>query len=247
LVHFTMLAPISILHVYCFRVPLKYLNPNCTLCHNNDKDTWPPLLSTCEHPHLKRLRIARHNKATHLITQTLHANKNTRFYTDKCWQLKQPPARLNSPRMASLMHMPTTTLPMPSQIKTRHPMHHWCPNQIQTPFSPSPNYTIQLIEFTYCHDIFPEQAITHKHTKYDPLINNIQNTGWKTNPLITINIRVRGAIHEHSIEQLNKLKIPKSNIKTPMKNLHHNSIKYLTYLVLNKRKLDNKQTPVLPP
>ena len=29
-----------------------------------------------------------------------------------------------------------------------------------------------------------------------------------------------------------------------MKSLHQNAIKYLTYLVLNKRKLDNKQIPI---
>ena len=32
-----------------------------------------------------------------------------------------------------------------------------------------------------------------------------------------------------------------------MKNIHQNAIKYLTYLVLNKRKLDNKQVPTSPP
>jgi hypothetical protein len=61
--------------------PLKYQNPNCTLCRTNDRDTWPHLLYTCEHPYLKGLRIARHNKAAHLIAQTLQANKNTRFFT----------------------------------------------------------------------------------------------------------------------------------------------------------------------
>ena len=91
------------------------------------------------------------------------------------------------------------------------------------------------------------KPITQKHTKYDPLIKAIQNNGWKTNPLITIRTCVRGAIHEHSIEKLTNLQIPKSNIKTLMKSLHHNAIKYLTYLVLNKRKLDNKQTPIPPP
>ena len=121
------------------------------------------------------------------------------------------------------------------------------PTRTQTPISPSTNYTIQFIEFTYCHDKFPEQARTHKHTNYDPLIQSIQNNGWKPYPLITITAGVRGAIHEHSIEQLTKLKIPKSSIKTLMKILHENVIKYLTYLVLNKRKLDNKQTPILPP
>ena len=62
-------------------------------------------------------------------------------------------------------------------------------------FGGAPTRTIQLIEFTYCHDIFPEQALMHKNTKYDPLINTIQNNGWKTKPLITITARVRGAIH----------------------------------------------------
>ena len=32
-----------------------------------------------------------------------------------------------------------------------------------------------------------------------------------------------------------------------MKDIHQNAIKYLTYLVLNKWKLDNKQTHVPPP
>ena len=59
--------------------------------------------------------------------------------------------------------------------------------------------------------------------------------------------RVQGVIHEHSIEQLDKLKLPKSSIKSLIKIIHQNAIKYLTYLVLNKRKLDNKQTTVPPP
>jgi hypothetical protein len=119
------------------------------------------------------------------------------------------------------------------------------PNQTQTPISPSSNHTVQFIEFTYYHDRFPEQAL--KHAKYDPLNDTIQNNGWKTNPLITITAGVRGAIHKHSIDKLTKLKIPKSDIKNLMKDIHQNAIKYLTYLVLNKRKLDNKQTPVPPP
>ena len=28
--------------------PLKFQNPNCTLCHKNDRDTWSHLLSNCE-------------------------------------------------------------------------------------------------------------------------------------------------------------------------------------------------------
>ena len=106
------------------------------------------------------------------------------------------------------------------------------------------SFKVQFIEFIYCHDRFPEQAMAHKHSEYDPLIHNIQNKGWRTNPLITITVGVRGAIHEHSLEQRIKLKLPKSSIRSLMKNLHHNAIKYLTYLFLNKRKLDNKRKPV---
>ena len=90
-------------------------------------------------------------------------------------------------------------------------------NQTQTPILPSPNYIVQFIEYTYCHDKFPEQARRHKHTKYDPLITTLQNNGWKTNPLITITVGVRGAIHENFIEQLIDLNVPKTYTKTLMK------------------------------
>ena len=63
----------------------------------------------------------------------------------------------------------------------------------------------------------------------------------------SITVGIRGAIQEYFIDKLTKLKIPKSNIKNLMNDMHQNAIKYLTYLVLNKRKLDNKQTPVPPP
>ena len=99
------------------------------------------------------------------------------------------------------------------------------PNQTQTPIAPSPTLTIHLIEFTYCHDKFPDHALTCKHTKYDPFIQNLQNEGWKTNPLMTITAGVRGAIHEHSIwiNELTNLKIPESNIKNLMKNIQQNT------------------------
>jgi len=64
--------------------------------------------------------------------------------------------------------------------------------------------------------------------------------------LITITAGVRGAIHEHSIEKLTRINIPKSSIKKLMKDIHQNAIKYLTYLVLNKRKLDNNKKTLYP-
>ena len=147
--------------------------------------------------------------------------------------------------MAPQMHMPPTALPMPSQTKTRHPVHTWCPQPNTTTY-----LTIHKLHDTihwFHHDRFLEQARTHKHTKYDTLIHNIRNNGWKINALITITTGVRGGIHEHSLEQLNNLKLPKSSIKTLMNNLPHNAIKYLTHMILNKRKLDNKPNPCPPP
>ena len=92
--------------------------------------------------------------------------------------------------LSSLLH---TTLERPTEYV------EWClgaPNHTPTPLLPSHTHTIQFIEFTYCHDRFPEQSLTQKHANYDPLINAIRNKGWKTNPLITITAWVRGAIHE---------------------------------------------------
>ena len=67
------------------------------------------------------------------------------------------------------------------------------------------------------------------------------------NPLITITVGVRGDIHEQTMDKLSNLKIPKTSIKTLMKEIHQNAIKYLTYLVINKRKLANKQATNTPP
>ena len=183
----------------------------------------------------------------HHITQILQANKNTRFFTlTNACNLNNKPLEQKS--LEWLLKCTCSQHVCQCQAKLRPDI--LCiigaSNQTQTPISPSPTLIIQLIEITYCHDIFPYQALTHKNIKYDPLINTIQNNGWKTNPLISITTRVRGAIHEHSTNKLANLKIPKSNNKTLIKKLHQNDIKYLTYLVLNKRKLDNKQTHVPP-
>ena len=48
-------------------------------------------------------------------------------------------------------------------------------------------------------------------------------------------------------QRIRKTENTQNEIKTLMKHLHQTAIKHLTYLLLNKRKLDNKQTPVNPP
>jgi hypothetical protein len=152
------------------------------------------------------------------------------------------------------MYMPTNKMPMSSQTKTIYPLYKRSPKQHFNTFTTlthththTHTHTIQFIEFTYYHNRFPKQALTQKHAKYDLLINAIRNKGWKMNPLITITSGVRGAIHKQSIKKPTDLNILKTNVKKLMKYIHQNAIKYLTYLVLNKRKLDNKRTTISPP
>lgn len=61
-------------------VPITHPNPNCIECPSNNMDTWPHLLSEFTNQHIKGLRIARHNKAVHLIPQALQRNKIMRFF-----------------------------------------------------------------------------------------------------------------------------------------------------------------------
>jgi hypothetical protein len=63
----------------------------------------------------------------------------------------------------------------------------------------------------------------------------------EVNLLIAITTKVREAIHKHFITQ--------SITHNLIKNIHQNAIKYLTYLILIKGKLDNNQTliPTHPP
>lgn len=49
-------------------------------------------------------------------------------------------------------------------------------------------------------------------------------------------VGVRGAIHEHSMVKLKSMNIPKTIIKSLMKDIHQNVIKYLTYLIRNKKR-----------
>jgi hypothetical protein len=56
--------------------------------------------------------------------------------------------------------------------------------------------------------------------------------GWNINTLITIIVGGRGVIHKHSMKAL---ETPTKNITKVVKYTHQIVIKYLTYLILNKR------------
>lgn len=57
--------------------------------------------------------------------------------------------------------------------------------------------TIEFIELTYCHDQYPKTIVKNNRSKSDPLIDTSKHKGWKVNPMITILMGGRGAIHKH--------------------------------------------------
>ena len=76
----------------------------------------------------------------------------------------------------------------------------------------TPNLTVQIIEFTFTHDRFFDQAIQTKEDKYNMLVDTIRAQGCNIRPLIVITAWVRGAIHTRSIELLENLHILTSPI-----------------------------------
>ena len=97
--------------------PKKSTNPNCTLCQNYDKDTWPHLLSTCNHKFLIGLRIARHNVATQQLVQLLKSCTHMRHYTlTNASKQRRPPTRQHHPIINLTLFMPHNKVHVPSII-----------------------------------------------------------------------------------------------------------------------------------
>ena len=149
---------------------LTHQNPNYTLCCNNDRDTWPHLLSSCKNPYIKGLRIAQYNKAVHLIAQTLQANKTLGFlHWPKASNLNNHPPTTQSRTGSSKCTRTQTIFQCQAKLRPDILCIIGALNQTQIPISPSLALTVQLIEFTFYHDICLDQALTHKHTKIQPI------------------------------------------------------------------------------
>lgn len=111
------------------------------------------------------------------------------IHTNQHKECGQQTTWLNNPRMTTHMHIFFAQCQCQCQAQLRHDKNiPEAPTQSETPILPSPTHIVQFIEFTYFYDWFPNQALEHKHTKYNPLINSIHNNGWKVDPLISITI-----------------------------------------------------------
>ena len=77
---------------------LKFPNPNYMLCLNDDKDTWPHVLSLCNHKFLKGLKIARsrrHWPTTRPPTQIICMHETP--HAHKCSHQRRPPQENTMP------------------------------------------------------------------------------------------------------------------------------------------------------
>ena len=154
--------------------PNLYPNPNYTLCPNNAIDTWLHLLSTCSKPHIKGLHIACHNKAVH----TLQTSKHTRYYTLVNAGHQNSRSQDNTvPQWLLQCTCPTTPCTCLARLRPNILCVLGAPTYSQPPLRHTPSHTIRFIEFTYCHDRFPENACNNKATKYNPLIHTLKRAG----------------------------------------------------------------------
>ena len=133
------------------------------------------LLGLVGHPHHSHA-LALHSNPN-LITHALQANKYTRFYTlTNAGHLNNKPPENTIPEWVIKCTCSQPTCQCPAKLWPDVLCLIGAPNHTQTPIAPSPTITTQLIEFTFCYDRFPEQALTHKHNKYDPLITDEKQT-----------------------------------------------------------------------
>jgi hypothetical protein len=116
------------------------------------------------------------------------------------------------------------------------------PHQNTPPTHPTDNLTVQFIEFTYTNDKFPQETITSKIHKYQPLIDDIAQKGWKIDPLIVVTAGARGTTHAPSMKQLEQtFKLPETSIKHTFKVINTNAIQYASSILLHKRRIENHQ------
>jgi hypothetical protein len=223
--------------------PLRYPNITCSLCTTNAVDTWPHVLLSYPQPHLHALRIKRHNKAVWELRKLLVSSPLSR-----CMTIMNAGYFNSTPQENTV---PTWLLPCTCSTSRCHCNSRLRPDLLCVqglPYLSNPpdiintSLTIQFLEFTYTNDRYPEDKITAKINKYEPLLDNIQARGWKVAPLIVISAGVRGTTHVPAITQLKTTyKFSETLIKSTLTNINTIAIQHLSSIILHKRRLENNQ------
>ena len=242
----------------------RFPSKTCSICNSPDSNTWLHVLLKCNQRHIHALRVKRHNKAVWEIRKLLLSSQKSRCYilmnagtfnnnpqenTVPPWLLpctcRQPRCQCNArlkPDLLCIKGLPYQNSPPPNPVdnspRIREPTHQSTP-----PLLPTDNLTIQLIEFTYTNDRFSQDIINKKIHKYQPLINDITQQGWKVDPLLVIAAGARGTTHIPSKEQLEKtFKLSETSINHAFKEINTIALQYANSILLHKRRIENNQS-----
>lgn len=93
------------------------------------------------------------------------------------------------------------------------------------------------MEFTYCNDIFPQEAITRKNKIYAILQPLSTTQGWRVKPPITITVGSKGVIHKNNYHQPQRTQNPQPQNSQTNGNLLTN-----IYLISNTHRPKQKET-----
>jgi len=215
----------------------------CPICNSTDADTWLHVLLKCNHHHIHALRTKRHNKAVWELRKLILSTKQSRCYT-----LMNAGTFNNNPQENTVPEwlLPCTCRQQRCHYNARFKPDILCvrelPYQNTPPILPTNNLTIQFIEFTYTSDRFSQDTINNKIQKYQPLINNIIQQGWKVDPIIVIAAGARGTTHVPSKKQLEKVfKLSESSVNHTFKEINTIAIQYAGSILLHKRRIENNQ------
>lgn len=213
------------------------------ICNSLDADTWLHVLLKCNQHHIHALRIKRHNKAVHEIRKLILSSQSSR-----CYILMNAGTFNNNPQENTVPPwlLPCTCGRQRCQCNARLKPDLICikglPHKSNPPLLPTDNLTIQYIEFTYTNDRFSQDMINHKTQKYQPLINDITQQGWKVDPLLVIVAGARGTTHIPSKKKLEStFKIPETSINNTFKEINTIAIQHAASILLHKRRLENNQ------
>jgi hypothetical protein len=220
-----------------------YPSHTCPICNSSEADTWLHVLLKCKQQHIHALITNRHNKAVWETRKLLVSNIITRhnILMNACIYNDLP-----QENTVPTWLLPCTCNTQRCQCNARLKPDILCvighPDNSPPPTAPTPEITIQFIEFTYCNDRFSTETRERKFTKYQPLINNLMARGWNTTPLIVIASGARATTHIPSMNALaTKLKLPTVQIRNTFKQINIIAIQYAHSILIHKRQIENKQ------
>ena len=221
-----------------------YPSSTCPICNSLEVDTWLHVLLKCKQQHIHALLTNKHNKAIWEIRKLLVSNKATIHYVlMNAGTYKELPQENTIPTWLLPCTCGTQRCHYNARLKPNilciigHPYNSPPPNE------PTPEITIQFIEFTYCNVRFSVETNEWKNAQYQPLINNIITKWWNVAPLIVLELGAKATIHIPSMKKLEiKLKLPTLQIKNTFKQINIIAIQYAHLILIHKRRLEKRQS-----